>query len=195
MTITVQHAGKKIALALVALCLLTGLALAPSLTTGAEQAQAASVTSIVKAKAKGGSTAGKLKKLATYMEGSTYSYSSLYAINKKTHLTKMSASNVNAYAKYLLKSKKGSCYHYAALYAKLAKKATGCKVRVGVGKTTGFTGNVQYHAWTEVKVNGKWYVYDPLMDKMGSGNYVAKKRASVKGAYQNFKGAKYTTVK
>lgn len=191
----VQTVGNKLAAAFIAVCLLTGAALVPSLTVGVDEAQAASVASIVKAKAKSGSTASKLKKLAVYMESSTWGYSSLYAINGKTHLTKMSAAGITKYAKYMLKNKKGSCYHYAALYAKLAKKATGCKVRVGVGKTTGFTGNSQYHAWTEVKVNGKWYVYDPLMDAKSSGTYIAKKRASVKSAYQNFTGVKYTTVK
>ena len=51
--------------------------------------------------------------------------------------------------------KKGSCYHFAAAYAFLAEKATGYKVRIGVGKTNGFSGDLQNHAWTEVKINSK----------------------------------------
>lgn len=91
--------------------------------------------------------------------------------------------------------KKGSCYHYAAAYAFLAKKATGCSVRIGVGQTDGFSGELQKHAWAEVKLNGKWYICDPNMDKYAadcSGKYFLKKRSSLKHTYNKFKDAAYS---
>ncbi len=90
--------------------------------------------------------------------------------------------------------KKGSCYHFAAAYAFLAEKATGYKVRIGVGKTNGFSGDLQNHAWTEVKINSKWYICDTNMDKYAensSGKYFLKSRNKLKKVYNNYKDVKY----
>lgn len=101
------------------------------------------------------------------------------------------------YAKKMLSSKAGSCYHYAALYGYMALKATGLPVRVAVGTTKGYGNPNQPHAWTEVKIGKKWYVYDTIMDKFSPKvkkplTYCAKKKTSkVKKQYYNYKGAKY----
>lgn len=101
------------------------------------------------------------------------------------------------YALEMFADEKGSCYHYAAAYAFLAKKATGYPVRIGVGQTNGFSGKLQKHAWTEVKISGKWYILDTNMDKYAadsSGKYCLKKRDSLKSAYNKYKDTKYYTA-
>ena len=106
------------------------------------------------------------------------------------------------FAKEMLSKKKGSCYHFAALYGYMAKKASGYSVRVCVGKTNGFTGKLQDHAWTEIKIGKTWYVCDTNMEKtllkMGKiepGTYFLVKRSSLKKTYNNYKGVKYYTIK
>ncbi len=65
------------------------------------------------------------------------------------------------YAKQMLTNKKGSCYHYAATFAFLAKRATGYPVRICWGQSNAFNKNTwQNHAWVEVKISGKWYTFD-----------------------------------
>ncbi len=101
------------------------------------------------------------------------------------------------FAYEMLKTKKGSCYHFAAAYAYLAAKATDYKVRIGVGETNGFSGELQPHAWVEVKIKSKWYICDPNMDKFAeksSGKYYLKKRTGLKKTYNNYKNTKYYTV-
>lgn len=98
------------------------------------------------------------------------------------------------YALEIYSEKKGSCYHFAAAYAFLAEKATGYKVRIGVGKTNGFSGELQNHAWTEVNINSKWYICDTNMDKYAensSGKYFLKNRNKLKKVYNNYKDVKY----
>lgn len=101
------------------------------------------------------------------------------------------------YAEEMFSEKKGSCYHYAAAYAFLAKKATGLKVRVGVGKTNGFNGNLQPHAWVEIKYRSKWFIFDPNLDKYGassSGKYFCKSRKKLKSVYNGYSDAIYVDV-
>lgn len=179
--------GKKTLAVFMALAVATCVALTPALTVNTDTANAASISSVAK-KGGSGSAAKKLKKIAKYEK--KFGYASLYSINRKTHLAKMSNKTITKYAKWMAKNGKGSCYHYAALFAKAAKKATGCKVRVGVGKSS-LSSN---HAWAEVKVSGKWRVYDPLMSK-NRGGHIGVKRGAVKADYNNFNGVKYTTVK
>lgn len=183
----VQTFGKKALATFMALVVACAVAMVPALTVNTSEAQAASISSVAK-KGGSGSAATKLKKIATYEK--KFAYASLYSITKKTHLTKMSNKGITKYAKWMAKNGKGSCYHYAALFAKAAKKATGCKVRVGVGASS----LSKYHAWAEVKVSGKWRIYDPLMSK-SKGGHIGVKRGSVKADYNYFSGAKYTTVK
>ncbi len=70
------------------------------------------------------------------------------------------------YAAEMLSDMAGSCYHYAALYAFLAKEATDYEVRICTGTTDGFSATSwQPHAWTEIEIDGKWYVFDTNLDK------------------------------
>ena len=60
-----------------------------------------------------------------------------------------------------LKSKKGNCVGFATAFAVTARRATGLPVRVCVGTSKALMGkSFTPHAWTEVKVNGKWLVFD-----------------------------------
>ena len=69
---------------------------------------------------------------------------------------------VKEYAQNTLSEKKGNCYGYAAAFAYVAK---------GLGYDTSLGGRTA-HAWTEVKVAGKWYVFDAEMQNAkGSGYY------------------------
>lgn len=134
-----------------------------------------------------------LKSLFKYME-KTYGYA---------RYTKGAPTKKNwqkTFATQMLKNKKGSCYHYAALYAYLAKQATGYNVRIALGKTKGFGNKNQAHAWVEVKIDKTWYICDPNMDQFAANKklkYCLKKRssASMKKIYYSYKGAKYITVK
>lgn len=181
--------------------LMFGLALVLLLSTPAAAVQAASstdkkltkqVNSIVKKKVKTkDSKKKKLEKLFQYTE-KTYKYGRAYDFKAKKGWEK-------SYALQMYSKKKGSCYHFAAAYAFLAKKATNYTVRIGVGKTNGFNPKVkQDHAWVEIKIKGKWYICDPNMDKFAeksSGKYFLKEKKSLKKTYNNFKGAKYYNVK
>ena len=64
------------------------------------------------------------------------------------------ASDIPALAVDLFKKESGNCYRYAAAYACLAKIA-GYRTRMVIGTTTGLP-----HGWTEVMVDGKWYICD-----------------------------------
>lgn len=131
----------------------------------------------------------KLKKLFTYLQ-KEYDYGRKVGFEAYDGWEK-------DYALEMFADEKGSCYHYAAAYAFLAKKATGYSVRIGVGQTNGFSGKLQKHAWTEVKISGKWYILDSNMDKYAadsSGKYCLKKRDSLKNTYNKYKDTKYYTA-
>lgn len=139
---------------------------------------------------KGDTNKKKLKKLFTYVE-KNYEYGR--AMGFKTY-----KGWEKDFALEMFKEKKGSCYHYAAAYAFLAKKATSYQVRIGVGKTNGFNGKLQDHAWTEVKIGSTWYICDTNMDKYAaksSGKYYLKKRNGLKKVYNNYKQTKYFNIK
>ena len=77
------------------------------------------------------------------------------------------------------------------------KKATGYKVRIVIGKTNGFSGALQEHAWTEINIDSKWYICDSNMDKYAensSGKYFLKKKSKLKNIYNNYKSVQYCTV-
>lgn len=128
----------------------------------------------------------KLKKLFKYVENN-YGYKRVTGFETYNGWA-------GDYALEMYSEKKGSCYHFAAAYAFLAEKATGYKVRIGVGKTNGFSGELQNHSWTEVKINSKWYICDTNMDKYAgnsSGKYFLKKRDRLKKVYNNYKDTQY----
>ena len=147
----------------------------------------------------------KLKKLFTYVE-KKYKYRSLRSSKYLIKWTKSARykgwERDFAYEMLTNNKKGGSCYHYAAAYAYLAKAATNYPVRVGVGKTVGFDKKQkrkQDHAWVEIKISNKWYVFDPNMDKQMKKSklvYYKKSRnsSSMKKIYNKYKGVKYTNI-
>ena len=94
------------------------------------------------------------------------------------------------FAAEMIKNKKGSCYHFAALYAFLAKES-GVEARICLGRTNGFNkARWQDHAWCEVKVGKKWYICDPNMDKFAAnskGKYFMKTVSSMKSTFKKSK--------
>ena len=176
----------RIAVLLLAFCIIAGIC------TSTVQAAAGGqlnekVTQIVNQKVKSSDSAKKkLKKLFTYVQ-KPYDYGRKVGFEAYSGWEK-------DYALEMFEQKKGSCYHYAAAYAFLAKKATGCNVRIGVGQADGFSGNMQPHAWVEVELDSKWYICDPNMDKYAANSskkYCLKKRNSLKSTYNKFKDTKY----
>lgn len=111
------------------------------------------------------------------------------------------------FAYEMFTKKSGSCYHYSAAYAYLAKKILGNgdtkNVRIAIGRTNGFSGKWQDHAWTEVKIGGTWYVCDPTLDvskaktKNNYGKYYFLKKKSdtnIGKVYNDYKNTKYVYV-
>lgn len=78
---------------------------------------------------------------------------------------------VKDYAVNTMSTRSGNCYGYAASFAYIAK-GLGYDARVCTGTVKSSLGGRTAHAWTEVKVGGKWYVFDAEMQSAkGSGYY------------------------
>lgn len=104
-----------------------------------------------------------IKKLYTLIRDK-YSYDSLSA--RGFHPENAKKDWEYGFAKEMLAVKKGSCYHYASALAFLIKRATSLPVRIATGSAEVYKkGNTISHGWVEVKINGKWYTYDPLVDR------------------------------
>lgn len=178
---------KKIVSLLLAVCMITVALTQTTAAASAGNKLDEAVTKIVDKQVKSKDSAKKkLKKLFTYVQKE-------YDYGRKTGFEAYDGWEKD-YALEMFEDKKGSCYHYAAAYAFLAKKATGYSVRIGVGQTDGFSGNLQKHAWAEVKIGGKWYICDPNMDKYAadcSNKYCLKKRNNLKNTYDKFKNTAY----
>lgn len=178
---------KKIVSLLLAVCMITVALTQTTAAASAGNKLDEAVTKIVDKQVKSKDSAKKkLKKLFTYVQKE-------YDYGRKTGFEAYDGWEKD-YALEMFEDKKGSCYHYAAAYAFLAKKATGYSVRIGVGQTDGFSGNLQKHAWAEVKIGGKWYICDPNMDKYAadcSNKYCLKKRNNLKNTYDKFKNTVY----
>jgi hypothetical protein len=75
------------------------------------------------------------------------------------------------YATNMLLNGKGNCYGYAAAFAYIAK-GLGFDSRVCSGMVQSALGGRTPHAWTEVKLGQKWFIFDSEMqDAKGSGYY------------------------
>lgn len=78
---------------------------------------------------------------------------------------------VKSYAMETLGTGTGNCYGYAAAFAYVAR-GLGYESRVCTGTVQSALGGRTDHAWTEVKVGGKWYIFDTEMQNAkGSGYY------------------------
>ncbi len=74
------------------------------------------------------------------------------------------AADLPTYAIDYFKNKEGDCFSYAAAFAYIAK-VLGYEVRVDVGRVIGVEGTSwSYHGWTEVKIDGTWYIWDVYYD-------------------------------
>ncbi len=178
----------KIGMAIIALSMLLCFVPKPGrVAASAGTSLTAQTDRIVKKKTKPSDSAKKkLKKLFKYAE-KTYGYKRATGFRAYSGWEKDCALE-------MFKEKNGSCYHFAAAYAFLAKKATGYEVRIGIGKTNGFSGQLQSHAWTEIKINSKWYICDTNMDKFAENSslkYFLKKRSKLNKVYDNFKNVQY----
>ncbi len=83
------------------------------------------------------------------------------------------ASNLSSFAEQLFANRTGNCYRYAAGFACIAA-VLGYDVRVNVGQITARRGGLTPHGWTEVCVDGVWYLCDPDMQAFNanySGQY------------------------
>lgn len=75
------------------------------------------------------------------------------------------------YAEKALLTGRTNCYGYAAAFAYIAS-GLGYEARVCTGTVTSSLGGRTAHAWTEVKVGSRWYVFDAEMqDAKGDGYY------------------------
>ena len=75
------------------------------------------------------------------------------------------ASKMSSFANYMLSKKKGNCYRYAASFAYIAR-ALGYDVRVAAGSIPHLHGNgMTPHGWTEIKIDGSWYLFDANMQR------------------------------
>ena len=102
------------------------------------------------------------------------------------------------YAAAMLSKHTGSCYHYAAAYAFMARRATGLPVRVCIGKSKVFNaGAYQPHAWTEIKLDGAWYIFDTNAARYSKRTNLVffKLKASDSAARSDFKASKKVTVR
>ena len=75
------------------------------------------------------------------------------------------------YARQIFLTGKGNCYKYAAAFAYIAR-GLGYEAKVCSGTVASAMGGTTPHAWTEVKIGDKWYIFDTEMqDVKGSGYY------------------------
>ncbi len=127
-------------------------------------------------------TEEKLAKIYSYAVG-TYSFRSMndQPFIQAALKNKLSAGNYRKAAYTMLKKRRGSCFHEAAALASLIKRATGYDTRYVIGESDVFSGKKQKHAWTEVLINGIWYLFDSNAERTkGTGHtfYMVPKDAS-----------------
>lgn len=121
-----------------------------------------------------------LKKLALYAQ-KTYKYKRVMGFHPATAKKGWE----NKFAKEMIIGKKGSCYHDAAAFAFLAKRATGLPVRICLGTSNAFnTKKWQEHGWVEIKIGKTWYTYDTNAarnSKLRKGKWLCQKRSAMEG--------------
>lgn len=74
------------------------------------------------------------------------------------------AQSMPGYADYMFTYKRGNCFRYAASFAYIAK-VLGYESRVNIGSISSARGGMTPHGWTEVRVNGVWYMCDANMQR------------------------------
>ncbi len=167
------------------------MALAPATVSAKSSASVSgktlkkTVKKVVNAQTKGiadTNTEAKLAKIYSYAVG-TFSFRSMndQPFIQAALKNKLSAGNYRKAAYTMLKKRRGSCFHEAAALASLIRGATGYNTRYVIGESDVFSGKKQKHAWTEVLINGIWYLFDSNAERTkGTGNtfYMVPKDAS-----------------
>ena len=161
----------------------------PSKTKAMDKALLTQMDKVIKASVSGtASNTTKLKKLFSYVQ-TKCSYGRVMNFTGKAgwHYT---------YAKEMLTKKQGSCYHYAAAFAVLAKRATGLPVRICWGTSNAFnTERWQNHGWVEIKIGSTWYTFYPNAARYSTlrkGKWYMQKRSAMEGKI--YKTQKYVNV-
>ena len=178
---------------------------------------------IKKAKATSGTETEKLKKAYTYIAKDA-KYKGVYSVTDLTYFKPKYGAKYYSYfprevvqnslfkkyyKKYavdMFKDKKGTCFHYAALFGVTAKQMLGksatVKLAAGASKHTG--SKVDYHAWVEITMDKKTYIYDTQAGNSVSkskkkatnfGKFCGTEKSKLKSNYYNYKNVQYTTVK
>ena len=100
-----------------------------------------------------------------------------YMVNNHTYnrtYDKPSGDWTGTYALEILSSGQGNCFRFAAGYAYLLN-ALGYETKVITGEIGTRKGGMTPHGWTEVKIDGNWYVFDTeLQYANGKKNYYWK---------------------
>lgn len=97
-----------------------------------------------------------------------------YLVNSVSYERKMDVPIgdwTGSYATDMLLNGKGNCYGYAAAFGYIAK-GLGFETRVCSGMVQSSLGGKTPHAWNEVKLGDRWYIFDSEMqDAKGEGYY------------------------
>ena len=70
-----------------------------------------------------------------------------------------STSNLPDKAEEMFTKQVGHCYSYASMFAYIAK-VLGYSVRVNSGEILSASGKMAAHGWTEIYIDGAWYMFD-----------------------------------
>lgn len=103
---------------------------------------------------------------------------------------KPTAKDMPACALYMFNNRQGNCYRYSAAFAYVAR-VLGFDSRVVIGKVLGTYGYMTSHSYTQVKIDGLWYICDGSKH----GRYTSKNWYMVtKATYPNrFDVEQYTS--
>ena len=102
---------------------------------------------------------------------------------------KPSVKRLSSFAYNMYVTKRGHCYMSAAAVAYCAK-VIGCPVRMAVG---GKRKGAVSHGWAEVKLDGKWYVYDASRQRWSSARDLGK--ISWNHFYNTWKNTRHNIVR
>ncbi|MCM1297038.1 MAG: hypothetical protein NC311_15980, partial [Muribaculaceae bacterium] len=124
----------------------------------------------------------KLQKCFDYMwKNSTY---------QRFYGTPSTASEMSGYANYVFSTMRGNCFRYAASFAYVAK-VLGYDARAAIGEVSSLLGGMTPHGWTEVKINGQWYICDVNM-KRNHPNVSTYMRTEATYPYRHNCNVRYT---
>ncbi len=108
----------------------------------------------------------------------------------KRYYDSPTAATVSKFAVDMFVNRQGNCFRYAAAFACIAK-VLGYESRIAVGQIPSTSGGMTAHGWTEVYVDGTWYICDANMQR----NYPSINsymRTESDYAYKHTCSARYT---